>query len=95
MKNPLPQHIAIIMDGNRTWAKDNGISTIKGHDKGLDVAKEICIYCNHIGVKNLTLYAFSVQNWTRPKVEIDALFSLFIDFFDNKSDFFSSTQTEI
>ena len=88
MRNPLPQHIAIIMDGNRTWAKNNDISTIKGHDKGLDVAREICIYCNHIGVKNLTLYAFSVQNWTRPKVEIDALFSLFIDFFDNKSDFF-------
>ena len=88
MNNPLPNHIAIIMDGNRTWAKQNSLSTIKGHEKGLDVAKEICIYCNEIGIKNLTLYAFSIQNWTRPKVEIDALFNLFIDFFDNKSQFF-------
>ena len=88
MSNLLPEHIAIIMDGNRTWAKENNLSTIKGHEKGLDVAKAICIYCNKIGIKNLTLYAFSIQNWTRPKIEIDALFNLFIDFFDNKSQFF-------
>ena len=88
MNNPIPEHVAIIMDGNRTWAKNNSISTIKGHEKGLDVAKEICIHINALGVKNLTLYAFSIQNWSRPKIEIDALFSLFIDFFDNKSEFF-------
>jgi len=88
MSNPLPEHIAIIMDGNRTWAKNNNFSTIKGHERGLDVAKEICIYSNEIGVKSLTLYAFSIQNWTRPKIEIDSLFNLFIDFFDNKSEFF-------
>tara|TARA_B100001996_G_C18663969_1_gene594180 strand:- start:1948 stop:2652 length:705 start_codon:yes stop_codon:yes gene_type:complete len=88
MNNPLPNHIAIIMDGNRTWAKNNNLLTIKGHEKGLEVAEEICIHSNKIGIKNLTLYAFSIQNWTRPKVEIDALFNLFIDFFDNKSKFF-------
>lgn len=88
MSNPLPEHLAIIMDGNRTWAKKHGLSTIKGHEKGLDVARAICIYCNKLGIKNLTLYAFSIQNWSRPKIEIDALFNLFIDFFDNKSQFF-------
>lgn len=88
MNNPLPNHVAIIMDGNRTWAKRNNLSTIRGHEKGLDTAKEICIHCNDIGIKNLTLYAFSIQNWTRPRAEIDALFNLFIDFFDNKSKFF-------
>ena len=55
MSNLLPEHIAIIMDGNRTWAKEKNLSTIKGHEKGLDVAKAICIYCNKIGIMNVML----------------------------------------
>ena len=91
MNNPLPNHVAIIMDGNRTWAKRNNLSTIRGHEKGLDTAKEICIHCNDIGIKNLTLYAFSIQNWTRPRAEIDALFNLFIDFFFTYGIYFLNT----
>ena len=65
MRNPKPEHIAIIMDGNRRWAKENNTQTILGHKKGLDTAREICIYCNENEIKYLTLYAFSIQNWSR------------------------------
>jgi len=88
MKNLIPNHIAIIMDGNRRWAKNKNQPTIKGHQKGLEVAKEICISANELEIKNLTLYAFSIQNWSRPKLEITSLFNLFLDFFENKSEFF-------
>ena len=60
----IPKHIAIIMDGNRRWAKENNTQTILGHKKGLDTAREICIYCNENEIKYLTLYAFSIQNAT-------------------------------
>ena len=89
MKNTTPEHIAIIMDGNRRWAKRNNLKSIIGHKKGLDSAEAICIYSNEIGIKHLTLYAFSVQNWSRSKIEIDSLFLLFLEFFDTKSDFFT------
>ena len=88
MRNLIPNHIAIIMDGNRRWAKSKNLPTIKGHQKGLETAKEICISANEHKIKNLTLYAFSIQNWSRPKLEITSLFNLFLDFFENKSEFF-------
>ena len=88
MKNAIPEHVAIIMDGNRRWAKGNNLKSIIGHKKGLDAAEEICIYSNEIGIKYLTLYAFSAQNWSRSKIEIDLLFVLFLEFFNKKSDFF-------
>ena len=58
MNNPLPNHIAIIMDGNRTWAKNNNLLTIKGHEKGLDVAREVCIHSNKLGIKKFAPYFF-------------------------------------
>ena len=82
------EHIAFILDGNKRWAKKNNFSSFNGYSKGFENIKNLVNFSLNIKLKNLTLYAFSVQNWTRPKVEIDALFSLFIDFFDNKSDFF-------
>ena len=88
MNNAIPEHVAIIMDGNRRWAKENNSKSIVGHKKGLDTAEKICIYSSKIGIKYLTLYAFSAQNWSRSKVEIDSLFTLFLEFFNMKSNFF-------
>lgn len=73
----VPHHVAIIMDGNRRWAKNNGYLSIFGHQKGADVLQEIVEFASGIGVKILTVYSFSTENWKRSKEEIDSLFSLF------------------
>ena len=86
--NRTPEHIAIIMDGNRRWAENKKIDKIDGHKEGIKTAKKIAIESHRIGTKNLTLYAFSFQNWNRPKVEIESLFKLFTDLFEDKSKFF-------
>ena len=75
--NNLPAHIAIIMDGNGRWAKKRGLPRSAGHLKGADNVKRITHFVYDIGVKVLTLYAFSTENWKRPKEEVDALFNLF------------------
>jgi undecaprenyl diphosphate synthase len=72
----IPKHIAIIMDGNGRWAKNKGLSRNHGHKEGKDSAKEIVKTCAKIGVKNLTLFAFSTENWKRPKLEVDLLMGL-------------------
>ena len=66
----IPQHIAIIMDGNGRWATNKGLSRDKGHTEGRESAKEMVRTCAKIGVKNLTLFAFSSENWQRPKLEV-------------------------
>ncbi len=73
----LPKHIAIIMDGNGRWAKKRGLPRTAGHYKGADNVRNIAHYCYDTGIKVLTLYAFSTENWKRPKQEVDALFKLF------------------
>lgn len=73
MTKPTPNHIAIIMDGNNRWAKANRLSTKDGHKKGAEVAKNIVRAAAEEGVKYLTLYAFSSENWNRPKAEISAI----------------------
>ena len=75
--NNLPAHIAIIMDGNGRWAKKRGLPRSAGHLKGADNVKRITHFVYDIGIKVLTLYAFSTENWKRPKEEVDALFNLF------------------
>jgi undecaprenyl diphosphate synthase len=75
----IPEHIAIIMDGNGRWAKKLGLNRIFGHRNGVKAVKETVETCGQIGVKYLTLYAFSVENWSRPSDEIEALMSLLID----------------
>ncbi len=75
--NNLPRHIAIIMDGNGRWAKKRGLPRSAGHIKGADNVKRITHFVYDIGIKVLTLYAFSTENWKRPKDEVDALFKLF------------------
>ncbi|MEF9984220.1 MAG: isoprenyl transferase [Oscillospiraceae bacterium] len=72
----IPNHIAIIMDGNGRWAKSKGMDRAFGHKKGAKVFGDIAKYCNKIGVKYLTVYAFSTENWKRPKEEVDSIMDL-------------------
>ena len=74
--NNLPQHIAIIMDGNGRWAKKHTIGRIRGHKKGAQAVKTTVRACREIGIKYLTLFAFSIENWKRPEEEVQALMSL-------------------
>jgi undecaprenyl diphosphate synthase len=69
----IPKHIAIIMDGNGRWAKKRGLPRIAGHREGIKVVKNVVMQCNKLGVEVLTLYAFSTENWKRPKTEVDFL----------------------
>jgi undecaprenyl diphosphate synthase len=75
-KEKLPHHIAIIMDGNGRWAKKKNLNRISGHIKGVDAAREIVTACRELGIKVLTLYTFSIENWKRPKDEVEALMGL-------------------
>ncbi len=72
----LPAHIAIIMDGNGRWAKKKLLNRIKGHEKGSEAVRTVVQACREIGISYLTLYAFSTENWQRPKTEVVALMSL-------------------
>jgi len=76
----IPKHVAIIMDGNGRWAKSRGLPRIEGHRKGADAVKRALEAANECGVSYLTLYAFSVENWNRPKAEVDALMNLLDQF---------------
>lgn len=77
-KERLPEHIAIIMDGNGRWAKQRGKLRIFGHEKGAGTVREVVEGCAELGVKNLTLYAFSTENWKRPRLEVETLMKLLI-----------------
>ncbi len=74
---PLPCHVGIIMDGNRRWAKKRFLPSVKGHANGAEVLKSISLYCNKIGLKYLTVYAFSTENWKRSEEEVGGLMRLF------------------
>ncbi|CAM4032937.1 isoprenyl transferase [Lederbergia lenta] len=76
LQNQLPNHIAIIMDGNGRWAKKRALPRIAGHHEGMKVVKKITKLANRLGIKTLTLYAFSTENWKRPKQEVDYLMKL-------------------
>jgi undecaprenyl diphosphate synthase len=85
MKNPIPKHIAIIMDGNGRWAKIQGFKTrIRGHEIGVTALRNAATHASEIGVKYLTVYAFSEENWSRPKSEIDALMSILVRSLSNE-----------
>jgi undecaprenyl diphosphate synthase len=77
-KSTLPKHIAIIMDGNGRWAKERGQDRIYGHHEGVLSVREIVNVAGEIGIQYLTLYAFSTENWNRPKQEVDALMELLV-----------------
>ena len=77
-KDALPQHLAIIMDGNGRWAKQKGMFRFKGHEIGSKAVREIVEGCAEIGIPFLTLYAFSTENWNRPKLEVELLMKLLV-----------------
>ena len=76
----LPAHVAIIMDGNGRWAKKRLLNRINGHEKGSDTVRSVVRTCREIGISYLTLYAFSTENWQRPKTEVGALMTLLKNF---------------
>lgn len=88
-KTRLPKHIAIIMDGNRTWARNKGLDPKLGHKEGAKTLEKIVRYANKIGIKYLTVYAFSTENWNRTKEEVGALMLLlgtYLDDFSKRAD---------
>lgn len=76
----LPKHVAIIMDGNGRWAKERGLARVEGHRAGAEAVHRIVTAARERGLKALTLYAFSAQNWSRPESEVEALMSLLLDY---------------
>lgn len=78
IKANLPKHVAIIMDGNGRWAKQKGKDRTAGHQEGVNSVKEVIDVCGELGIPYLTLFAFSTENWKRPKMEVDFLMSLLI-----------------
>jgi undecaprenyl diphosphate synthase len=82
----LPKHVAIIMDGNGRWAKKRALSRIRGHENGINSVRDIVRTSREIGISYLTLYAFSEENWKRPKHEVDALMSLLKRFLKQELD---------
>lgn len=83
----LPRHIAIIMDGNGRWAKSKGLPRKEGHKAGAETLRVIASYCSEIGIQALTVYAFSTENWKRPKDEVDALMDLLQQYLDQAEEF--------
>ena len=77
-RSKLPQHVAVIMDGNGRWAKQKGQARIFGHQNGVASVKDVTEAAAELGIKYLTLYAFSTENWNRPKAEVDALMELLV-----------------
>ncbi|MEG2189435.1 MAG: polyprenyl diphosphate synthase, partial [Christensenella sp.] len=82
----LPAHVAIIMDGNGRWAKKRALPRVAGHRAGMSKVKTIIRMSSDIGIKYLTLYAFSTENWKRPKEEVGALMGLLIEYLQRELD---------
>jgi undecaprenyl diphosphate synthase len=80
----IPKHIAIIMDGNGRWAKERNLPRTMGHKAGIETIRDIVKECNKLGVKYLTLYAFSTENWKRPSEEVTALMKLLVEYLKNE-----------
>ena len=86
METSIPKHIAIIMDGNGRWAKEKGKLRVEGHRKGAENIEKIIDYSIKLGVKYLTVYALSTENWKRPEAEVKALMKLFAKYLDDKKE---------
>jgi undecaprenyl diphosphate synthase len=87
VERPLPTHVAIIMDGNGRWAKKRGMPRSAGHVAGAKTFKNIARYCNKIGLKYLTVYAFSTENWKRPQDEVNGIMNLLRDYLKDAENF--------
>lgn len=86
MERQLPKHIGIIMDGNGRWAKKRGLKRWDGHKEGANVFRKICSYACDIGIKSITFYAFSTENWRRPPEEVAAIMELFREYLGEAED---------
>ncbi len=87
VERKIPTHIAIIMDGNGRWAKKRGLPRSAGHAAGSKTFKTVARYCNKIGVKYLTAYAFSTENWKRPEAEVDGIMDLLRDYLKDSKNY--------
>ncbi len=85
-KNRIPKHVAIIMDGNGRWAEKYGKARVFGHENGVESVRSVVEGAGEIGIQHLTLYAFSTENWERPKIEVEALMELLVHAIDNESE---------
>lgn len=83
-KKKIPSHVAVIMDGNGRWAKKKGFSRSEGHNAGSKVLEKLMDTAIELNIKCISVYAFSTENWSRPKREIDGLWKLFTEYFDSK-----------
>lgn len=86
LMNPVPEHVAIIMDGNGRWATQRGLPRLAGHKAGTENLRRIIRAAATLGIKYVTFYAFSTENWNRPKAEVEGLLRLLSDFIDNETE---------
>ncbi len=93
-KSKLPVHIGFIMDGNGRWAQKRGLPRTFGHKEGAQAFRKIARYCKKIGIKYITFYAFSTENWSRPKEEVDAIMALFSQY-PEEADNFAEDKTRL
>lgn len=94
-KDTLPNHVAIIMDGNGRWAKKQGLARVFGHEKGTTAVRSCVELSAKLGIKNLTLYAFSTENWNRPKFEVDTLMNLLVKSLKKELDTFQKNNIRL
>jgi len=83
----IPSHVAIIMDGNGRWAKKRGLPRVFGHREGINAVEKAVKFSKKVGIKYLTLFAFSTENWQRPKEEVEAIMSLFVEYINKEIPF--------
>ncbi len=86
LRLPVPRHVALIMDGNGRWAKQRGLPRVKGHEQGANTVEQCLLGCQELQIPYLTLYAFSAENWKRPKPEVDALMGMLEHYLREKSE---------
>ncbi len=94
-KNLLPAHVAVIMDGNGRWAKERGLARVAGHNQGMKALIEIVRHSSDIGIKYLTVYAFSTENWKRSIDEVSGIFKLFVLYVQSELDELSKNNVKV
>lgn len=94
-KAAIPQHVAIVMDGNGRWAKNRHLPAAAGHKSGVERVRNVLEACRESGVNNLTLFAFSSENWQRPALEVKALMTLFSTYLDNEVEMLASKNVRL
>jgi len=94
-KDFVPKHVAVIMDGNGRWAKGQGLKRVLGHKKGVDAVRDTVEAAAELGIEALTLYAFSTENWKRPKIEVDTLMSILVNSLKKEIDTFQTNNIKL